>query len=268
MYRRILSAAPAILKTIPYLCARARSKLPSSISIPKRYTTLLTPPPFITSDFRSHDANFLVEYAEIKPGAITKYSQPIDVEPCIVGDSETDYRSIVFSSLLIQEFKKANIGMTEYGTQILQNTCTSFEAHDLYDYCGQLDFRKCLLDEIFNGPIDLPDLPPITPKLKQLNHRSKPDSGRMSYVPCRYEEFKVYLMWEALYYRSTYMRDVIEEAENIAGNAIRGDRITTSPWWYSLGMMYSLGMVVREDVDGLPDPIVYYKEFSKDAEAA
>ncbi|KAF3108627.1 hypothetical protein TWF102_010750 [Orbilia oligospora] len=272
MYRKALSASPALLKQMLYspwpVCSQ-RHRLPFFIS--KRHITLLTPPLIdtCTEPIRGYERHqgLFVEYDNIKPGVITKYAHPIDVEPYIVGEHETDYRSIIISSLLIQEFEKANIRMTEYGTKIFQDTCNNFQAIDLYDYSRQYDFNSCLFDEIFNGPNDLLDEPPIVPDLMQLTKWPQPDKGRMNHISCRYRKFKIYLIWEALYYRSTYMRDVLEKAEIVEDHPIRGDRITISPLWLSLGLMYDMGLLVREDVDKLPDPIVYYKEFSKDKQA-
>ncbi|KAK6502646.1 hypothetical protein TWF506_003224 [Arthrobotrys conoides] len=245
MYRRV-SLAP-----------RSRSKSTSALSIlfsnfiGLKYSGVNV---VITARWTSRSRSFFAEGDIIQSKPVPKYSQSIDIKPYIVGESETDFRSIILSSLFVKEFELGGIRFSDLGLRTIQNVCSSFYPEDLYEHTRQYCFEQCLQEEIgYKLTYD-----PILSQLDDIWIDNQIYYGRPRYLIRRYEDYKVYVMWESLYYRTSYLHDLIEDAEISGDSRVDGDEVTFTTLWNILRMMYNSGLLVKGDVDRLPDPMEYY----------
>jgi len=71
-------------------------------------------------------------------------------------------------------------------------------------------------------------------------------------------EYMIYMMWEALYYRSEALQPLLEREERECTELFRHrDDLTVTGFWRILNHLYYWAVVKREDVEKLPDPIEY-----------
>ncbi|KAF3312552.1 hypothetical protein TWF173_007162 [Orbilia oligospora] len=184
----------------------------------------------------------------------TAKSENIVGEQNITCKVEKVFRSPSSAAFLIRQFRKAGIECTDLGIQVIENTCAR-----LRDRCkpsvvawGRSPLRKFYTAfewEMFSGPVN-------------LSHRSlySTEVGllwRSEYIYYRYRRYKTLVIWEALYHRSRFFRKIMDAEEFENADEINGDCIAASQTWHILDLMYDWGVFVREDVDGLPDPIWY-----------
>ncbi|KAF3314193.1 hypothetical protein TWF173_005056 [Orbilia oligospora] len=170
------------------------------------------------------------------------------------------YRSV--ASTFIQEFQTAKIPFTAPGKLKLQKSCQQFSYAQIFEPDSLADNRGYeLVHNIFKefnkGPADIEEEHLYITCMWE-KFRSSPAPWRSEFAWRRYQTYKIYTMWEALYYRSTIFRKFIEDEENSSQMLYtRKDRLESCPLWLMLDSFYYWGMVNREDVDKLPDPLVY-----------
>ncbi|KAK6506445.1 hypothetical protein TWF506_011355 [Arthrobotrys conoides] len=164
------------------------------------------------------------------------------------------------ASTFVQEFQTAKIRFTTPGKLKLQTSCQPFSYPQIFEPEKFADnYRYELLQnivkEINKGPADIEEEYLYVTCMWE-KFRLSPALWRSEYAWRRYQRHKIYTMWEALYYRSTIFRDLIEDEESSSQMIYtEEDNLESCPLWLMLDSFYYWGMVDREDVDRLPDPL-------------
>ncbi|KAF3177882.1 hypothetical protein TWF106_008800 [Orbilia oligospora] len=182
----------------------------------------------------------------------TAKSENMIREENVIREVEKVFRSPSSAAFLIRQFRKAGIECTDPGIQVIENTCARLRCKPsviAWSRSPLGKFYTAFEREMFSGPVD-------------LSHRSlySTEVGllwRSEYIYYRYRRYKTFVIWEALYHRSRFFRKIMDVEEYENADEVNGDCIATSKTWYILDLMYDWGVFVREDVDGLPDPIGY-----------
>ncbi|RVD83734.1 uncharacterized protein DFL_005512 [Arthrobotrys flagrans] len=153
-------------------------------------------------------------------------------------------------SIIVAEFKKADIRITKMGVQFLKiayaSGLSSEDVKDSWTLWGGLR------EEVLFGSTDSPD--DLYGTLDDDPRKSPWRSGQ-PFRACM--ESSVFKVWEALHSRSDLFREIIENVEN---NLIGIYKRTWCPYlrdyplWEWLKFMLTTGIIEAEDVDNLPEP--------------
>ncbi|KAK6535628.1 hypothetical protein TWF694_002083 [Orbilia ellipsospora] len=169
------------------------------------------------------------------------------------------------SSTFIHEFERAKIPFTPAGIRILEQACTDFTHDEIFNPTS-LDTYELYYLISAQVPENSDDKKPIKED-KNGKERSKSPRNFMRdrLARERYERYKVYLIWEALYHHSPMFRTLLEyeeaQQDTCTPIALIGtESLENCGVWMLLGHFYRWGMLERESVDGLPDPILYLKK--------
>ncbi|KAK6353002.1 hypothetical protein TWF696_004990 [Orbilia brochopaga] len=173
--------------------------------------------------------------------------------------SEPVHPPLSVAQTFVREFQNAKIAFTPQGIPELERCCAPFSYAQIFpDRASDADIY-----ELLQSFLEVPEYDPTEDEEYLLRNsmwakfRSPRSPWRSEYAWHRYQRYKVWLIWEALYYRSPKFKKLMEQEEIGSQSAYRGDRLATGVLWQLLELFYRDGLVNRGDVDRLPDPIVY-----------
>ncbi|KAF3177881.1 hypothetical protein TWF788_007664 [Orbilia oligospora] len=158
------------------------------------------------------------------------------------------------AATIVEELHRVKITVTEPGVQILNLAYESLPLPDVFNWIRYPKFLEYLNDEIERERVDFYDVDITCYPDSRL---SKFRSGKAFRL---YYHYKVYKMWEALYSDSEMFRSIVEKEEN----SYETWEMELSDLWRWLELMYICGLVNRDDVDKLPEPMVEIKLGWKD----
>ncbi|KAK6534270.1 hypothetical protein TWF281_005600 [Arthrobotrys megalospora] len=149
-------------------------------------------------------------------------------------------------SLIVTELAKANIRCTNEGVKIFEEAYASMPESILYD---PWDFSQCFDDALMASDIDFHGFYHL-----RESPKSPWRSNEQAFVICM--NSKVYKMWEALYSSSTIFRGLIDQEEQYTESfPHKAYQVDESSLWNWMSMLIEEGVVNREDIENLPDPV-------------
>ncbi|EPS45403.1 hypothetical protein H072_574 [Dactylellina haptotyla CBS 200.50] len=150
------------------------------------------------------------------------------------------------SSIIISELAKANIGCTSEGVKMFEEACSMSHPDILSD---PHDLWRRLRDTWMQSDIDFASLSHF-----QTSPKSPWRANQQAFEICR--DSKVYKMWEALYLSSPIFRGLIDQEEQYAEESLtRLRQLNESMLWWWMRLLVDDGIIKREDIENLPDPV-------------
>ncbi|KAK6336189.1 hypothetical protein TWF696_001752 [Orbilia brochopaga] len=178
--------------------------------------------------------------AAYKLGTARKFARTL------TSDGSPSPSGLSVGSIIISEFKKADIGVTKPGQNMILSAYASLHSSDL----GRPELPR-ILSEMYkecDGPGNPENLMCV------LDRSECP--WRLQEAFWESMDYKVHKMWEALYPRSELFRRMINEEEDYVRNSQFHDLVDVRDvtLWHWLESMVIDGVFEWADVDKLPEP--------------
>ncbi|KAF3291513.1 hypothetical protein TWF970_000726 [Orbilia oligospora] len=173
---------------------------------------------------KTHSILVKYKYVDQVPGMIRRFTR------------STSPKQSKVAWILISEFKKANIGVSEAGRRVIESAYASAPENTLQD---SEDLLEHWTKDKQVG------LPP-SDSIWCIDH-----NWRCGEIRSMVQDYKTFKIWEAMYARSEVFKRLIDEDEEILKidewEDIRRDRIQHQHLWNLLDGMFSDGIFVRQD---------------------
>ncbi|KAF3917554.1 hypothetical protein AA313_de0202123 [Arthrobotrys entomopaga] len=150
------------------------------------------------------------------------------------------------SSVIVSEFAKANIRCTNEGVKMFEEAYSMSPPAILSD---SYELWRRFHDAWMQSGIAFASLSSL-----HGHSRSPWRSNEQAFSICM--DSKVYIMWEALYSSSPVFRGLIDQEEHYAEEfSRRGRKLIESRLWRWMYLLINDGIVNREDIENLPNPV-------------